>query len=178
MAIGPFCDRPHLREKSKVHSSMTHASPPCANIMAFKNSGQPTATSAASPPSRPAIPCFNNLKKQLAARLKNLSAFSHQKSLDGTKKVPDTYSRFTKMAGNGGLALWRGRAVQPGPGKRRALCERSEFARRRGRRTAQGIRRASPRPTWFWSLLPKQKWLGGLAETRHYQTPKSKYGTG
>ena len=45
------------------------------------------------------------------------------------------------------LALWCGRAVQPTPEKRRALFERSEFARRRSRRTAQGTRRATSRPT-------------------------------
>jgi hypothetical protein len=55
------------------------------------------------------------------------------------------------------LTLWAGRAVQPTPETRRAVFERSEFARRRGRRTAQGTRRATPRPIWFWLLLPKQK---------------------
>ncbi|MFA9560866.1 MAG: hypothetical protein ACERKU_00885, partial [Nitrospirota bacterium] len=64
-------------------------------------------------------------------------------------------------------ALWCGRAVQPTPEKRRALFERSEFARRRSRRTAQGTRRAMPRPTWFWVLLPKQKDLVCRGETRH-----------
>jgi hypothetical protein len=65
------------------------------------------------------------------------------------------------------VALWRGRAVQPAPGKRRALSERSEFACRRGWRTAQDTRRATPRPQWFWVLLPNQKDLGCRAETRH-----------
>ncbi len=51
--------------------------------------------------------------------------------------------------------------------KSRALFERSEFARRRSWRTAQGTRRATPRPTWFLVLLPKQKDLGYRAETRH-----------
>ncbi len=37
------------------------------------------------------------------------------------------------------LALWRGRAVQPTPGKRSALFERSEFAGRRSRRTAAPV---------------------------------------
>ena len=70
-------------------------------------------------------------------------------------------SRFTKMAGNGELALWRGRAVQSAPGKRCTLFEPfgkpqdklREFARRwacpeqsrRSRRTAKGTRRACPR---------------------------------
>jgi hypothetical protein len=47
------------------------------------------------------------------------------------------------------VVWWQGRAVQPTPKRRRALFERSEFARRRGRRTAQGTRRASLRPQWF-----------------------------
>ncbi|MGB5055961.1 MAG: hypothetical protein WBO24_16340, partial [Nitrospirales bacterium] len=72
------------------------------------------------------------------------------------------------------LALWCGRAVQATPGKRRALFEPfektqaklREFARRRSRRTAKGTRRATPRPPWFWVLLPKQKGLGRRAETR------------
>jgi hypothetical protein len=67
------------------------------------------------------------------------------------------------------LALWCGRAVQPTPEKRRAVFEPfgktqdrlREFARRRtcpeqgrrSRRTAQGTRRATPRPTWFWLLF-------------------------
>ncbi len=42
------------------------------------------------------------------------------------------------------LALWRGRAVQPIPDKRYALFERSEFARRRGWRTAQGPEELAP----------------------------------
>ena len=61
------------------------------------------------------------------------------------------------------------RAVQPTPEKRRAVSERSEFARRRGRRTAQGTRRATPQPKWFWLLLPKQKWLGRRGENRQRQ---------
>ena len=52
-------------------------------------------------------------------------------------------------------ALWCGRAVQPAPETRRTLFERSEFVRRRCRRTAQATRRscseqdlrATPRPT-------------------------------
>ena len=67
------------------------------------------------------------------------------------------------------LAWWHGRAVQLTPERRRALFERSEFARRRSQRTAQGTRRATPRPTWFWLLLPKQKWLGCRAETRQHR---------
>ena len=51
--------------------------------------------------------------------------------------------------------------------KRRALFEPfgiaqdklREFARRRSRRTAKGTRRATVWPTWFWPLLPKQKWV-------------------
>ncbi len=66
------------------------------------------------------------------------------------------------------VALWRGRAVQPTPETRRAVFERSEFACRRGRRTAQGTRRAPPRPQWFWVLLPKQKGLGCWADPRHH----------
>jgi hypothetical protein len=65
------------------------------------------------------------------------------------------------------LALWCSRAVQATPGKRRALFERSEFARSRSRRTVKGTRRATPRPTWFWVLLPKQKGLVRRGETRH-----------
>ena len=69
-------------------------------------------------------------------------------------------SRFTKMAGNGELALWRGRAVQSAPGKRCALFEPfekpqdklREFARRwacpeqrqRSRRTAKGPEELAP----------------------------------
>ena len=72
------------------------------------------------------------------------------------------------------LAWWHGRAVQLTPERRRALPEPfdksqdqlHEFARhrtcpeqgRRSQRTAQSTRRrAMPRPTWFWVLLPKQK---------------------
>ena len=69
------------------------------------------------------------------------------------------------------LALWRGRAVQPTSGRRCALFERSEFARRRNRRTAQGTRRVTPRPTWFWVLLPKQKGLVRRDETRQHKNP-------
>jgi hypothetical protein len=63
------------------------------------------------------------------------------------------------------LALWCGRALLPTPEKRRALFERSEFARRRSRRTAQGTRRATSRPTWFWVLFPKEKDLVTQDET-------------
>ena len=67
------------------------------------------------------------------------------------------------------LAWWRGRAVQLTSGRRCALFEQSEFAHRRSRRTAEETRRAMPRPTWFWVLLPKQKGLGCRAETRHHR---------
>ena len=66
------------------------------------------------------------------------------------------------------LALWCGRALQPTSGRRCALFERSEFADRRSRRTAKESRRATPRPTWFWVLLPKQKGLGCRKETPQY----------
>ena len=62
--------------------------------------------------------------------------------------------------------------MQPTPEKSRALFERSEFARRRSRRTAQGTRRATPRPTWFWVLLPKQKDLATRGETRQHRKPR------
>ncbi len=67
------------------------------------------------------------------------------------------------------LALWHGRAVQPIPERRGTLFERSEFVRRRFRRTAQGTRRVMLRPTWLWVLLPKQKRLVRLGETRQCQ---------
>ncbi|MGB5054066.1 MAG: hypothetical protein WBO24_06700, partial [Nitrospirales bacterium] len=66
----------------------------------------------------------------------------------------------------------RGLVARPSPaadfGGRRALFERSEFARRRRRQTTQGTRRATPRPPWFWVLLPKQKDLACRGETRQY----------
>ena len=76
------------------------------------------------------------------------------------------------------VALWRDRAVQSTPEIRRAVSERSEFARRRGRRTVQGTLpscseqdgRVMPRPTWFWVLFPKEKDLGRRDEPRQYQS--------
>jgi hypothetical protein len=78
--------------------------------------------------------------------------------------------------------LWHGRAVKPTSENRRTLFEPfektqgrlREFARRRtcpeqgrrSQRTAQGTRRATPRPTWFWPLLPKKKGLDCRGETR------------
>ena len=58
-----------------------------------------------------------------------------------------TTQRKTSVFQQPPLAWWCGRAVQPTLGNRRALFEQSEFARRRGRRTAQGTRRATSRPT-------------------------------
>jgi len=49
---------------------------------------------------------------------------------------------------------------------RRALFERSEFARRWIRRASKGIPLTTPRAKWFWVLLPKQKELGRRDEPR------------
>ncbi len=76
-----------------------------------------------------------------------------------------------------GFLTWCfGQAVQATSELRCALFEHSEFAHRRSRRTAKGTRRAKPRPTWFWPLSLKQKWLGCRDEPRHHRKPFGMYG--
>ena len=47
------------------------------------------------------------------------------------------------------------------------LAEPGEFARHWILRAAQGIQKITPRATWFWVLLPKQKDLVCRGETLH-----------
>ncbi len=69
------------------------------------------------------------------------------------------------------VALWRGQAVLPIP-EEGAHCLSAASLRAAGvGNTAQGTRRAAPRPPWFWVLLPKQKDLVRRAKTgtKRYQ---------
>ena len=98
---------------------------------------------------------------------RKFSGFSQTKFQGSTSGSTDAKIRLRRSGHNkNSLALWHGRAVQPTPGKMCAVFERSKFARRRCRRTAQGTRRATTRSTWFWLLLTKQKWLVLRGETR------------
>ncbi|WNM61476.1 hypothetical protein [Candidatus Nitrospira neomarina] len=69
------------------------------------------------------------------------------------------------------MALWRGQVVLP-TSKEGAHCLSIASLRAAGvGNTAQGTRRATPRPPWFWVLLPKQKDLvrRTKAGTKRYQ---------
>ncbi|MGP0591040.1 hypothetical protein ACTRXD_00690 [Nitrospira sp. T9] len=67
------------------------------------------------------------------------------------------------------MALWRGQVVLP-TSEEGAHCLSGASLRAAGvGDTAQGTRRATPRPPWFWVLLPKQKDLVRRGETRHLQ---------
>src|SRR5690606_25564356 len=67
------------------------------------------------------------------------------------------------------VALWRGQVVLP-TSEKGAHCLSAASLRAAGvGNTAQGTRRATPRPPWFWVLLPKQQNLVRRGETRHLQ---------
>ncbi|MDH5700896.1 MAG: hypothetical protein OEZ41_13165 [Nitrospirota bacterium] len=69
------------------------------------------------------------------------------------------------------VALWRGQVVLP-TSEEGAHCLSAASLRAAGvGDTAQGTRRATPRPPWFWVLLPKQKDLVRRAKagTKRYQ---------
>jgi hypothetical protein len=67
------------------------------------------------------------------------------------------------------VALWRGQVVLL-TAEEGAHCLSAASLRAAGvGDTAQGTRRATPWPPWFWVLLPKQKDLVHRGETRHLQ---------
>ncbi|MCA9500750.1 MAG: hypothetical protein MRJ67_13700 [Nitrospirales bacterium] len=65
------------------------------------------------------------------------------------------------------VALWRGQVVLPTSEKGAHWLSIASLRAVGVGDTAQGIRRTTPRPPWFWPLLPKQKWLGWRDEPPH-----------
>ena len=79
---------------------------------------------------------------------------------------------------------WPSRAAESGKTgahcltpSRRLRKGSANLRHRRSRRTAQGTRRATTGPTWFWVLLPKQKDLVPRFETAEGPKNKSFFST-